>query len=124
MALRSDRNGCHDRAGQDPATWVDPEAVSAASGGIGAATSAGVAVATVGLALSGVAACPVSSTPVESPSDSAAASGAISETVVLSRTAAPTACDAATGFGAGLGGLGIGLLAVSMRPLANSMTCP
>ena len=28
------------------------------------------------------------------------------------------------GFGAGLGGFGIGFLAVSMRPLANSITCP
>ena len=31
---------------------------------------------------------------------------------------------ASAGFGSGLGGRGIGFLAVSIRPLANSITCP
>ena len=52
-------------------------------------------------------------------------SGALSMTDSVCKAASPSAAGfSVTGFFSGLGGLGNGFLAVSMRPSANSRTCP
>src|SRR6185503_21350119 len=98
-----------ERAGQAPETWVDPEWSSTADGGIGAATSAVVAASTDSPAFCSAAACSAISAPVAVETTSGSTEAAPG---VLSATAAAAICDAA-GFGAGLGGFGIGFLAVS-----------